>query len=347
MTLRASIGQLFLLGFQGDSDNNISQIRDDIRRKNAGGVILFDKFLAEGRAPHNISSPEQVRSLTAILQEEADGRLLITIDQEGGHVRRLKEEQGFPNLPAPQELARDRSLKTSRKYAARTAELLHELGINVNFTPPADINVNPDNPIIGKLGRSFSADPAIVTDHCRIWLEEQRKARIVGCLKHFPGHGSSTGDSHLRFIDISETWTEEELVPYRRLVHEKLVDIIMTGHLFNNRLDPNYPATLSTSTLTGLLRNQLGYEGLIITDDMQMQGIISRFGILDAIVMALTAGTDMILLGNNITCEPELFTEAVRHIERAVKQKHLSEARIHQAAARVQTLKNKLFGEKS
>ena len=341
MHIHQIIGQLFILGFQGKCSATTDVVLDCITQNNLGGVILFDHFVSGNNSPRNIESTAQVQQLATHLQLAASEKLFIAIDQEGGKVCRLKPRHGFFSQPSAKSLG-EGTLDTSRKVAAQTAKALKALGINLNFAPTADLAVNPENPVIGALERSFSAKADIVTGHCRVWLEEYRRAGIFGCLKHFPGHGSSTLDSHKHFVDISDTWQNKELSPYSILIQEDLVDIIMVGHLYNRYLDPNYPAPLSQPILQGLLRRQLGFHGLIISDDMQMQAIVSRYGLPDACLLALKCGIDMIIIGNNLQYDADILHSVTRRIMRGLEKNEISEKRIQDAYAKISSIKKRL-----
>jgi beta-N-acetylhexosaminidase len=341
-SLEQQIGQLFLIGFTGASVTENHQIVTDIRRGNLGGVILFDQHLARNSYQNNIISPGQLEKLTSTLQENAQQPLLIAVDQEGGRVNRFKKELGFPQTPSAGNLGAAEGLQATRDAARQTAEMLGELGINCNLAPVADLNTNPDNPIIGRFSRSFSEQPATVTHHCATWIKEHRRAGVLSCLKHFPGHGSSQVDSHLGFVDITETWREAELQPYKNLIEQGLTDAIMTGHLFNSRLDEENPATLSEKTLTGLLRQRLGFGGVIISDDMQMKAITTRYGFSDACCRAVAAGIDLLIIGNNLHNSPQIFESTRKALLRAVDDGNLSEQRITDAWLRIQQLKSQL-----
>ena len=184
------------------------------------------------------------------------------------------------------------------------AKTLAAAGINHNLAPVVDINSNPANPVIGALGRSFSADPAVVIAQARAFIEAHHAHDVTTTLKHFPGHGSSQADSHLGLVDVSATWQRDELEPYRVLIGEGIVDTVMTAHVFNTQLDPTYPATLSKATITGILRDELGFDGVVITDDMNMQAITSQYGFEQAAVLAVQAGADLLAYGNNLVYDP-------------------------------------------
>ncbi len=336
-SLREDIGTMLMVGFRGTAINSTSKIWHEIKKYNIGGVILFDYDAPSGKRGRNIQSPKQVEDLCAQLHAISP-TLIIAIDQEGGSVSRLSSRYGFPSIPSAQ--ATMKAGKDSiRYYAAQTAKMLSEVGINLNYAPVADVNVNPKCPVIGQLGRSFSADEKEVTDACRIWLEEQNKLGIVGCMKHFPGHGSATGDTHKGLVDVSNTWKERELEPYRRLIAEGKVQMIMTAHVINRQMDPSgLPASLSPA-ITSYLRDTLGFNGVIITDDLAMGAISSQYSLEQTLKMALEAGADMLCLCNN---GPEFreneVSAAFQIIEKMVENGEISAERIHESAERIRNL---------
>ncbi len=341
MKLKDRLGQLFILGFKGttlEADNPI--VRD--LHNNLGGVILFDKLLANRQNTNNISSPAQVKALTESLQKHATHPLLIAIDQEGGLVRRLKTATGFPKTASAQELgAADDPILTSI-HAFCVAGTLKALGINLNLAPSVDLNTYADNPVIGKLGRSFSADPLTVIRHAAIWIKEHRKLNILTCLKHFPGHGSSRTDSHLGFTDITKSWQEEELIPFKTLIQQDLADCVMPGHLFHDVLDKKYPTSLSPAVIINILRKTLGFEGLVITDDLQMKAITDEYGLGESVCLALAAGVDMLIIGNNLEYDPQLLKKLIPTVLKAVEEGKIPEARIYEALQKVDDIKKRL-----
>lgn len=342
MELEKIIGQLFLLGFKGTSVDARHPIAVDLSKRNLGGVILFDRLLAEKQEQNNIISAAQVRALNTSLQSYSSTPLLIAIDQEGGLVRRLKPERGFPETASAAELGRKDDTTLTHIHAACTAATLHALGINFNLAPVVDLNSFPKNPVIGNLQRSFSADPDCVIRHTTAWIKAHRNYNILSCLKHFPGHGSSQADSHLGFTDISSSWQQEELIPFRTLIQKGLADSIMLGHLFHERLDPDYPTSLSPAVVSGLLREQLGYHGLTITDDLQMKAITDKYGLEEAVCQSLAAGIDMIIIGNNLDHAPGILQRIIAAVILAVKENRIPETRIYSAWERVRRLKDQL-----
>ncbi|MDO9042809.1 MAG: glycoside hydrolase family 3 N-terminal domain-containing protein [Desulfocapsaceae bacterium] len=341
MNLEQKIGQLFLIGFQGDNIDASHPIAADITQRNLGGVILFDRSLATKQAHNNIQSADQVKLLTATLQGLARTPLLIGVDQEGGKVRRLKPELGFPATASAAELGQKNDMTLTAIHAATTADTLQALGINLNLAPVVDVNSFAANPVIGRLDRSFSPSPETISAHASEWIKAHRTRGVLSCLKHFPGHGSSRTDSHHGFTDITETWSPEELQPYKDLIAGGLADAIMTGHLFHKELDPTYPATLSTRIIANLLRQKLQFSGVVISDDLQMKAITDRYGLEEAACLALAAGVDLLIIGNNLDYNPDILARIIPAILQAIRSGKLQEKMIHEAYARIQQLKKK------
>ncbi|MFO7633735.1 MAG: glycoside hydrolase family 3 N-terminal domain-containing protein, partial [Caldilinea sp.] len=290
--LRRKLAQMVLVGFRGltlDADNPIVA---DVRDRGIGGVALFSYDVELQSRVRNVESPEQVAALNASLHDLAETPLMIAVDQEGGLVARLSERYGFPPTLSPQELGERNDAAYTYEAAAQMARTLKAAGANHNFAPVIDLNTNPDNPIIGAIGRSFSADPTIVTEQAAAFIRAHRDNGITTTLKHFPGHGSSRDDSHLGFVDVTDTWQPVELEPYRQLIAQGLVDTIMTAHVFNGQLDPDAVATLSQPIITGILREELGFDGVVFSDDMQIGAIAEYYGFEDAVVRTVAADVD-------------------------------------------------------
>lgn len=344
LSLSKKIGSLLICGFAGNNLDAEHPVRNHIQDFGLGGVILFDKLIARRQPENNITGKEQLNRLTTALQECAGGELLICVDQEGGRVNRFRSEHGFPTTPPAFELGM--SPARNSDAAGQTSRLLVDCGVNCNLAPVVDLNLFADNPIIGRYGRSFSQNPQVIVECARSWVTEHRRQNIVTCLKHFPGHGSSRTDSHLGFVDISQTWQEDELVPYQALIAEDLADMIMVGHLFNSHIDPKMPATLSSATVQGLLRSKLGYNGVVISDDMQMKAITDRYGLPEACIQALNAGVDMLILGNNLAHDPQIFVKIHQAVCDAVANGTISEYRIEEAWSRVKLLKQRIRTER-
>lgn len=335
-TLDEKIGQMLMIGFRGLDVTEESTIVQDIQTGKVGGVILFDKDVLLNTYERNIQSPAQLQALIAKLKSHAKTPLFVAIDQEGGIVARLKERYGFPKPAVSQEyLGTLNNPDTTAYYASGTANTLAQMGININFAPVVDVNVNPQSPAIGKIERSFSADTTIVTNNAAIVIEEHHKKNILTSIKHFPGHGSALSDSHLGFTDVTDTWQHYELAPYRDLIQQGIVDIIMTAHIFNADLDPEYPATLSYNIITNILRNGMNYDGLIVTDAMDMQAITDNYGLETAIEKSINAGADIFLFANNLVYDEQIATKFMTIMKQLVEEGKISETRIEQSYNRI------------
>lgn len=342
--LRSKIGQMLIMGFDGTMVTEQSPIVQAMLSDSIGGVILFDYHYQLKQYGKNIISPQQVQHLNHTLhrynQQRTDLPLLIAVDYEGGHVNRLKSDYGFPETVSAAEVGQ-MSLAKAGQIAQSMAETLKANGFNLNFVPTLDVNVNPDNPIIGQLERSFSADPQQVAAYAQIYVHELQQAGIQCAYKHFPGHGSSTGDSHLGFVDVTDTWQAYELEPYRTLFLKPPVwGMVMTAHIVNRQLDPaGLPATLSQPILTGLLRQQLQFEGVIVSDDLQMKAISDHYSLKDTLTLSINAGVDMLIVGNQLATKPQSATEIIDCIEDLVNAGQIEKARIENAYERIVRLK--------
>jgi len=334
---------MIVAGFSGTKLGDDPVIIEEVQ-KGLGGIILFDRDLASGSTARNIESPTQVQSLISGLQKLSAQPLITAVDQEGGRVCRLKDDMGFYCMPSAQMLGSINDMVKTYNAASKNAEMLKRAGFNLDFAPVVDLNVNPGNPVIGALCRSYSADPKIVAAQADAFISAHGRYGIGCCLKHFPGHGSSTGDSHKGFVDVSGTWSEKELEPYKMLITEGNVTAIMTAHVFNKNLDPQYPATLSKAVITGLLREQLGFEGLIFSDDMQMGAIADNYGFDTAIIQAVNAGVDVLVLSNNSPNhnDPLIVSKAVKVITDAVTSGQIPQERIEQSYQRIMSYKARL-----
>jgi beta-N-acetylhexosaminidase len=339
VTTNEKIGQLLMVGFRGMEANECAPVIGDIRAGRVGGVVLFDRDLSLKSDRRNIRSPGQVKKLIRSLQDAAAIPLLVAVDQEGGKVARLKEKHGFPASVSAQYLGELDDPEETRRQAGTSASLLAEVGFNLNFAPLVDLNSNPSNPIIGSLQRSFSADPGAVSRHALAVIEAHREQGVACCLKHFPGHGSSRQDSHLGFTDVSDTWQALELEPYRELIERGRADAVMTAHIFNSRLDPEFPATLSKRTITDLLRREMRFAGAVISDDMEMKAISAEFSRESALALALNAGVDIILMANNLAYEESIAARAQQTILELLESGRISETLIDEACHRVLKLK--------
>jgi len=337
------IGQMLMVGFRGTDLKQGDSFLQAVRDLHLGGVVLFDRDVPTQSPVRNIVSQQQIQKLTAQLQAVAEVPLLIAIDQEGGQIARLKARHGFSATPSQAELGRWDDQERTRSSAREVGKLLASLGINLNFAPVLDLAVNPDNPIIAALERSYGTDPDRVERHARWTIQEFHRAGVLSAVKHFPGHGASKQDSHLGLPDVTHLWSETELEPFRSLLSEQLPDLVMMAHLYNAQWDETYPATLSSAVITGMLRQQLGFEGVVVSDDMKMGAIAQNYSLEESIELAVKAGVDILLFGNNSSSyDPQIAQKAFTIIRKLVESGTLSRDRIQQSYQRISDLKNKL-----
>ncbi len=336
-SLDIKIGQMILIGLPNTKvDPNVLEA---VRSGKIGSILLFEK---------NIPAKNSYIELKKILwtyQKAAAIPLFISIDQEGGKVNRLKEKYGFPRSVTAAKLGKY-SIDSVQFYSQITATTLAGLGFNVNFAPVVDLASNPNNPIIAKPERSFSAKADSVSIFARSVIKEHRKVGVITVLKHFPGHGSSKDDTHLGIADVTNTWNENELVPYQLLIDSGQVDAIMTAHIVNKNLDEKgLPGTLSKKITTDLLREKLHYKGVVFSDDMQMHAITKHYTLEESILLAINAGVDILTFSNNIQGSQDRTIGRVHQIIRKfVEDKTVSKERIDQSFARIMQLKKQLNG---
>lgn len=336
--LKRMIGCMLVVGFPDKQIDSESQIVKDMQKYDLGGVILFDKFYKDRNKTKNISSPTQLKKLTNDLKKFSNKPLFISVDQEGGKVARLKPKYGFSKTPSAYQISKMSLNKATKTYETQS-KMLGENGINMNFAPVVDLAVNPKNRVIVGLERSYGSDVSEVVAFSETMIQEQKNHDVISVLKHFPGHGSSLGDSHKGFVDVSETWSKKELEPYKILIDKKRVEMIMTAHVFNSHIDDKYPATLSYKFNTKLLRHEMDYDGLIISDDLQMGAISKHYSLEERTALCINAGVDILLFGNQL--EEVSVKELVNAIFKQVKSGKISQERIKESNARIENLHTK------
>ncbi|MEU0648592.1 glycoside hydrolase family 3 protein [Streptomyces umbrinus] len=296
---------------------------------------LGEGLASVGLFGRNIATPAQVAALTAQLRAERDD-VLVAIDEEGGDVTRLEVRTGS-SFPGNHALGAVDDTALTEAVAHELGRRLAACGVNLNWAPSADINSNVDNPVIGV--RSFGADTSLVARHTAAYVSGLQSAGVAACTKHFPGHGDTAVDSHhaMPRIDAELSVLESrELVPFRAAI-EAGTRAVMSAHILVPALDPVHPATLSRRILTGLLREELGYDGLIVTDGMEMQAISATYGIERGSVLAIAAGADAICVGGGLSDEPTVLRLRDALVA-AVRSGELPEERLADAAARVRAL---------
>ncbi len=336
--LRKMYGQLVIKGFAGQNprDASVRQVRRALERSEIGGVILFHK---------NIRNPKQVSALTRfLLAAETPYTPVIAVDEEGGSVERLNRKKGFTYTPGHFRMQQRYSVEEARKRYDGMADELAKAGFNTNFGPVVDLLINPQNPIIARKYRSFGAHPLYVARYARAFIDAHAEKGIGTALKHWPGHGSSASDSHLKFVDVTKQWKPVEIEPYRRLFRSGYDGMVMTSHLFHKDwgMGQDLPASLSPVAIQTRLRDELGFDGVVITDDLQMRAITSKRSLEEAIVLALKAGNDLVLIGNVLASTPSNTDFAVNAIEKAVKTRQLSFKQLYRSWTRVKRYKARL-----
>lgn len=335
--LDVKIGQMILIGFpKAEVD---PMVLEEIKTGKVGSIILFEKNVPKGSASFNA-----LKKMLWTYQKAAPIPLLICVDQEGGKVNRLKDKYGFPKSVTAQDMGRAKTLDSVRFYAESIASNLAGLGFNVNFAPDVDLGVNKENTVVYKNGRTFSADPDSVVLLATEYIKPHRKYGVITTLKHFPGHGSSMADTHFGVADVTNTWTEKELIPFQKLIMAGEADAIMSAHIVNMKLDPKgYPGTLSYRMIDSLLRKQLHFNGVVFSDDMQMQAISKQYGLEETIKLAINAGIDILCFSNNIQGTEDRTVDKVHAIIRSlVESGQIKQERIDESFERIMKLKSKL-----
>ena len=347
------VGQMIMTGFHGDGTDENSEdfnaISQQIKSGQVGGVILFDVdisgLLAKGMTieeakkqifSSNIKNVNQVRELNNKLQSMPNVPLLIAIDQEGGNIQRLKPEHGFQSVLSAKDVA-----KKDAQFAYDTAYdlgvRLSNLGINVDFAPLLDVDVNPESPAIGAKDRSFSPKPNVVTEFGGAFAKGLEKAGVAYSYKHFPGHGSAGTDTHAGLTDITNTYRDYELQPWRDLLKDSSpCTMVMVAHVVNNNFD-DLPASLSAKTIK-MIRD-MGFDGVIVSDDMDMGAIVNEYGRDAAIEMAINAGNDILVFGNNLTFDKDRGREVHAAIVKMVRDGKIKKSRIRESYNRIMKMK--------
>ncbi len=326
-TLESKISKMIVIGFDGYDVNSSSTLF----KYPLGGVILFDK---------NIKNPEQLKKLTTKLNMYSKNKFLISVDEEGGLVSRLGKVEGFLKTQSAFEVAKLGKASAEVKYK-NMATMLKNSGLNCNLAPSVDLAINPKNKVIVKNKRAFSKDPKIVSDYASIFISQMQKQGILTVIKHFPGHGSSIGDSHEGFVDVSDSWSNKELIPFENLIKKDAVQMIMTAHIYNKNIDPKFPATLSYKTNHDILREDLGFKGVLISDDLQMGAISKNYTLDETLKLAVNSGVNLLLFANQIS-KPIEIEEIISSVKKLVESGAIDIKTIEKSNQIVEQLKRGL-----
>ncbi len=325
MTTQEKIGQMVIVGLDGKQIN--AQTKKMIADYRVGGFILYQD---------NITSVKQTTSLLNQLKKANANQpagLWLSVDQEGGKVSRMPEQ--LVKTPTAASIGKANNIDYTKAIADAIGEQLFSIGFNMDFAPVLDINSNPKNPVIGN--RSFGATPELVVKHGISTMNALRSRQVAAVVKHFPGHGDTSVDSHKELPVVQKSLAELErfeLLPFQAAIQEK-ADAIMIAHLLIPEIDDEYPASLSRKLITGLLREQWGYDGVVMTDDMMMGGITKNFKIGPAAVRSVLAGSDILLIGH----EPKQQMAVLNAIRRSVESGEITEARLDESVRRILRLK--------
>jgi beta-N-acetylhexosaminidase len=331
LSTEALIGRMIMVGFFGDEPDapGTEAVRGWLASGKVGGVIFFED---------NLASPNAALRLTKAFRQAAGPKRtpLLAVDQEGGAVSRLRPERGFEPLPSAREVAARDDIGEAFARYEDLARGLVRLGFNVNFGPVVDLELNSSSRIISGLGRSFGSDPAKVTSYARAFIAAHGKVGVMTAAKHFPGHGSTALDSHENLPDITAHWKPEELAPFNDLASDGLVPMIMVGHLVHReKTGDGVPASLSRKAVTDWLRGKLGFDGLVVTDDLHMEAIRGNFSFDEALVRAVEAGNDVLVFANREYVDPDLPERAAAAVRAAVQSGRISRERLLESHRRL------------
>ena len=332
MSLEPSVGETFLLGFRGTTVP--SWLRDFALQHGLGGVILFDYDVPTARRGRNIESPQQLEALCREVHA-LPTRPLVFIDQEGGQVRRLKEPLGFAPLPSARAFAA-LSLAERRDLATASVQEMRRLGVDFNLAPVIDLDTNPQNPNIGAIERSYSSDLEEVRTNARVLGEAARDARLQLCVKHYPGLGGATVDSHQDLTELDGRFDTAQEALFSELARDLPGEAILLSHGLVREWDAEWPVSISQAAIARL--RAAAPDALLVTDDLQMEGLRRLAPLEDACLRGLRAGVDLLCVGNNLAYDEAEVWSAVASVSRACQAESFR-ARIGEASARVQARK--------
>ncbi|MDW9478602.1 glycoside hydrolase family 3 protein [Sinorhizobium meliloti] len=338
IVLRKMIGQMVLVGFVGNKpeDEGYRTVLNQAAQGRISGVLYLTRNIRSLRAVGNLN--ERLQSVSSI-------PLLVALDQEGGRIERLTKTVGFKETPSAASVAQYMSPGEAKAEYSNMAAGLAAFGFNLNLGPVVDLNTNPHNPIIGRLGRSYSSDEKKVVAYARAFIQGHRENGVITALKHFPGHGSSSGDTHKGAVEVTDSWGDSELAPYRDLIASGDAQTIMSSHVVNRNIPDaeDTPASMSPATLIGLLRKKLKFKGVVISDDLQMGAIISTRSFEDAVRQAVLAGNDVLVFANDKRPDPAIPDRISDFLLKEARSNPTILARIQESYGRIMRLKNKLY----
>ncbi len=303
-------GQMIMLGFNGNTvkSKDFQHILKQINKNQIGGVIFFED---------NIKDKEEfIKMTSAIKNSKAKYTPFIAIDMEGGYVQRMNSKNGFRDFKSAKQVA-NLSLDEAYSEYFELAKMLKEANINFNLAPCIDLSINKDS-IIEKKERSFSSDPKVVSNYSAQFIKAHYDNKIITSLKHFPGHGSTSGDTHMGFVDGTNTFSEEELFPYFQNANLNPMQTVMISHIYNKKVDDRYPASLSYKTIEKFLRLQTDFHGVVISDDLDMGAIKKNYELDEVVSLAINAGENILLFSNRDNSDKDLASKISFQIKKGL-----------------------------
>lgn len=332
--IAAAVADMLMIGFHGTTRRSPTArlLAAQLRAGRVGGVF----FVLQ-----NIGTRADVAGLVRLFggADPPGAAPMLAIDHEGGTVQRLVAAHGFTPLPCARDVAATMTPAAARAIYAQAGRELRALGFTINLAPVVDVD-DPANPAIGVFGRSFGTDPERIAAYAAAFVDGFDEAGVRCAVKHFPGHGRSRGDSHSGPADISADWSEAELVPFRRLIESGRAAMVMGGHLRLDRLEPSgAPSSMSAAITTGLLRGRLRFAGVTVTDDLDMDAVAGLMGRQEAVVGAIAAGNDLLVIKNLFRFDPLLPRRAVSWVRAAIRDGRLTDRQVLDAAGRIRALR--------
>jgi beta-N-acetylhexosaminidase len=342
--LRDRIGQMVMVGFRGITAAEAQPTIRNIADGTVGAVVVYDVD-AETGGPRNIQSREQLRDLIGALKAASKMPVLVAIDAEGGFYHRLKEKYGFAPATPAAEMGERNDLGFTRGAAGSIASELADVGIDMNLAPVLDL-LNPANLTVSARRRSFSSDPDMVAAQAREFVLAHHDHGVLTAAKHFPGMGGVLRPYSPGLGELIEAWSTKELEPYRALINEGLLDAVLTTRVTHAELDPDLPGCLSPTIIDGLLRREMGFDGVVISDALEMLAIWDVYGFERGTILAVNAGIDVLLYCNESGIVPysdDRGPDAVQVVLDAVARGEIAESRINQACGRILALKSRFL----
>lgn len=323
-----------MMGFQGSNANGAGpkRLASQIKKGEVGGVVMLG---------YNFKSKASVKGLTSLFKNAAGStKVFLAVDMEGGSVQRLGPKLGYPRIASARSTAKSQSITQAKTTFRKLAQITKNAGFNMNLAPVVDLLVNPANPVIAKWRRSYGQDQKKVTAYARAFIQAHNELGLISVIKHFPGHGSSSTDSHAGFVNISNSWRSKELEPFKSLIQSGDAPAIMPGHLVHKKIaSDGVPVSISKPAIQGLLRGTLGYKGLVISDDLQMSAIASNYGYRNTLIRAVNAGIDVLMISNSRKPDGNLPRKTIAIIAQAVKEGKIPRSKIETAYKRIMRAK--------